>query len=234
MSISSLFKQWIAALTSIISPKKHNPKKHNLKKRSQTATPTATKQSTSQQKTATKAPSIQPLFREIRAQRKFTIAEAIGREGSGLMKGESAIPRPLRAIAQMNQFITQHTCDPSSCVITVLQTWAKEDIRVSRYLDNPLVALIQILESLLNEPATFQEFCRQVAIAQSQITGDRPQFQKHNHPPNPNAIYTHESVKQQLLELLCKAQENTVQESKDQENAIKKNTAQENSATKKL
>ena len=140
--------------------------------------------------------------REIRAQRKFSLAEAIGREGGDFMKGESAIPRPLRAIAAINRFIAAHLPDSNGALSTTLQSWAKEDIRVSRHLDTPLTALAQILESLLNEPTTFQEFFRQVAIAQSKLTGDRPYFQKVGQPPHPDAQYSHKTVKSQLKSLL--------------------------------
>ena len=146
----------------------------------------------------------QALVSEIRSQRKFTIAEAIGRAGGNFMKGESAIPRPLRATAEINQFITTHLPNPGGPVSATLQSWTKEDIRVSRHLDTPLVALSLIIESLLSEPSTFQEFFRQIAIAQSQLTGDRPHFQPPNYLPHPDAAHSHESVKQQLENLLQK------------------------------
>ena len=142
------------------------------------------------------------LEQEVRTGRKFSLAEAIGREGSDFMKGESAIPRPLKAIVTINRFITTHLLDANGALSTTLQSWAQEDIRVSRHLDDPLTALTQIVEGLINEPATFQEFFRQVAIAQSKLTGDRPYFQKVGHSPHPAAQYSHASVKSQLSTLL--------------------------------
>lgn len=142
------------------------------------------------------------LQREIRQNRKFSLAEAIGREGGSFMKGESAVPRPVRAANAIKQFLDSQLADPSSAFATALFNWATTDIRVSRQLDTPLVALTQILESLLNEPTTFYEFFRQTAIAHSAITGDRPHFQTPGKPPHPNADYTHRSVQTQLLELL--------------------------------
>ena len=146
------------------------------------------------------------LTREIRSQRKFTLAEAISRESGSFMKGESAIPRPLRAATEISQFITARASQ-NSPVSTTLQHWAKEDIRVARHLDSPLIALSQIIQSILEEPITFQEFFRQIAIAQSQISGDRPYFQQPGQPPHPNAAYCHQSVKQQLLDLQHKLQQ---------------------------
>lgn len=142
------------------------------------------------------------LQREIRAERKFSLAEAIGRESAGFMKGESAIPRPLRATNAIKQFITAHLTDPTSALSTTLQSWATEDIRVSRHLDRPLIALTQILDSTLAEPTTFCEFARQVAIAQANLTGERPHFQQPNSIPHPNAHYTHSTIEAELLALL--------------------------------
>ena len=141
------------------------------------------------------------LQNEIRMQRKFSLAEAIGREGGSFMKGESTVPRPLRAIAQINQFITAHLSEPTSALSTTLQSWVCNDIRVSRQLDTPLVALDQVIESLLLEPIDFYEFARQTAIAHSQVTGDRPCFQSPNQPPHPEADYTHASIRAELTDL---------------------------------
>lgn len=120
------------------------------------------------------------------------------------MKGDAAIPRPLRATTAINQFITAHLNPSASALSTTLFTWASTDIRVSQQLDTPLVALAQIVESLLNEPTTFYEFARQVAIAQSKLTGDRPHFQQPDQPSHPDADYTHESIKAELQALLTK------------------------------
>lgn len=147
------------------------------------------------------------LQQEIRAQRKFSMAEAIGREGGSFMKGESTIPRPLRATTEINQFITAHLSDPASALSTTLQAWACDDIRVSRQLDTPLRALEQIMASLLAEPTTFCEFARQVAIAQSKLTGDRPYFQLPNQPPHPEASYTHATISAELKNLLADLQQ---------------------------
>jgi hypothetical protein len=137
------------------------------------------------------------LEREIRAQRKFSLAEAIGREGGSFMKGESAIPRPLRATAAINQFIVAHLHDPASALSSTLQAWAKDDIRVARQLDRPLVALTQIIEGILANAITLCEFARQVAIAHSQLTGDRVVFAPE---------LTHEPIKAELLMLLGQLQ----------------------------
>ncbi|MEL6779396.1 MAG: hypothetical protein AAFO06_19300 [Cyanobacteria bacterium J06597_16] len=200
MAMLSWFQRYSKVVVALIRGRlqPQQPFKKNL--------PAATKPGLAEQKPAAKTLSpatANDLEREIRLGRKFSMAEALGREGGSFMKGESTIPRPLRAKHTINQFITQHLRDPSSALSTTLQTWTNNDIRVSKQLDTPLIALAQILESLLGEAVTFSEFSRQVAIAQSHITGDRPYFQAPGSEPHPNADYTHHTIQTELLELLA-------------------------------
>ncbi len=143
------------------------------------------------------SPLTDALQAEIRAQRKFSLAEAIGREGGSFMKGESLVPRPLRATTTLNQFIVAHLKDPTGALSTTLQAWAKDDIRLTRQLDTPLVALTQLTENLLDEPIIFAEFARQVAIAHSQLTGERAIFAQE---------ITHDPIRDELLSLLAQLQ----------------------------
>ncbi|MEO0647145.1 MAG: hypothetical protein AAFZ17_13465, partial [Cyanobacteria bacterium J06650_10] len=91
----------------------------------------------------------QQIQKEIRSEHQFSLAEAIGRESGSFMKGASAIPRPLRAKTEIKQFITTHTHKSTGALATSLYSWAETDIRVSRQLDTPLIALTQIIKSLL-------------------------------------------------------------------------------------
>ena len=141
------------------------------------------------------------LQKEIRAGRKFSLAEAISREGGDFIKGELVIPRPLKAANEIKQFIATHSLEPSGVLATELSAWSIADIRFSRQLETPLTALSQIVESLLHEPTTFYEFARRVAIAQSKVTGDRPYFQQPNQPPHPEADHTHSSISQYLSKM---------------------------------
>ncbi|MEM8505124.1 MAG: hypothetical protein AAF716_18455 [Cyanobacteria bacterium P01_D01_bin.1] len=145
--------------------------------------------------------TVREIEKEIRSGRKFSIAEAIGREGGSFMKGESVVPRPLRAANEIKQFIAAYSSEPTGVLASELYLWVTADIRVSAQLDTPLVAFAQIVETLLDEPTFFYEFARQVAIAHSRLTGDRPYFQQPNHPPHPEADYTHDAIRQYLSEI---------------------------------
>ncbi|MFK8184677.1 MAG: hypothetical protein AB8B99_15005 [Phormidesmis sp.] len=138
---------------------------------------------------------------EIRASRKFSLADAIGKEGGSFLRSGSTIPRPLQAANIITHFIQSHTSEPTGPFSTTLQLWSCQDIRLSRQLDKPLSALAEIIASLLDESTTFYEFARQIAIAHSNLTGDRPYFQAPNQPPHPDADYTHDAIRAELIRL---------------------------------
>ncbi|ELS04501.1 hypothetical protein Xen7305DRAFT_00042350 [Xenococcus sp. PCC 7305] len=140
--------------------------------------------------------------REILSGRKFSLAEAIGREGGSFLKGDSPVPKQLQAIAEINSFVKKNLSDPSGALVVVLSTWVKTDLRVVENLDSPLVALRQILSSLIDNQNLLYEFVRQVDFRWGQIYDERPYFQQPGQAAHPNDEYTHESVRLQLIELL--------------------------------
>ncbi len=140
--------------------------------------------------------------REILSGRRFTIAEAIGRQGGSFLKGESPVPKLVQAIAEINGFINQNLSDSSGALQAVLYVWVKTDSRVGQYLNSPLVALNEILSSLLDNQDLLYEFVRQVDHKWGQIYGERPYFQQPGQLPHPEDEYTHESVRLKLIELL--------------------------------
>ncbi len=134
--------------------------------------------------------------------RKFTLADAIAAAGNNFFKGESPVPILLRAVTEINGFIDKHISDSSGALKAVLQDWVKQDSRVSEQIDQPLIALEQILTSITTNSEILYEFVRQVDFKWGQIYGDRPYFQQPGQSPHPDDEYTHNSVKQQLLALL--------------------------------
>ena len=140
--------------------------------------------------------------REILSGRKFSLAEAIGREGGGFMKGESPVPKLAQAIAELQMFINQNLSDSSGALQAVLYVWVKTDSRVSQNLNSPLVALSEILATLIDNQNLLYEFVRQVDHKWGQIYDERPHFQQPGQTPHPQDEYTHESVRLQLTALL--------------------------------
>ncbi|MGP1373290.1 MAG: hypothetical protein ACTS3T_10705 [Almyronema sp.] len=146
------------------------------------------------------------LQQEILANRPFSLAEAIGREGGDFLKGECLVPRPLRAIARLNLFIDQHLCDQPGALHRVLQTWIKTDVHISQHLDTPLVALEKILASILDNPYVFNEFARQVNVQWGTLYDEIPRFQQPGQPPHPETAYPHQLIRQKLIDLQTRLQ----------------------------
>ena len=140
--------------------------------------------------------------REILSGRKFSLAEAIGREGGGFLKGDSPVPKLAQAIAELQMFINQNLSDSSGALQAVLYVWVKTDSRVIEHLHSPLIALNKILSTLIDNQNLLHEFVRQVDQKWGQIYDERPYFQQPGQSPHPEDEYTHESVRLQLIELL--------------------------------
>ncbi|NMG60740.1 hypothetical protein E1H12_20055 [Geitlerinema sp. P-1104] len=147
------------------------------------------------------------LRQDILLGRKLTLADAIAAEGNNFFKGESPIPILLRAVTEINGFIDKHLRDSSGALKAVLQDWVKQDSRVSEHIDQPLIALEQILTSITTNSEILYEFVRQVDFKWGQIYGDRPYFQKPGQSPHPEDEYTHTSVQTQLVNLLKQVKE---------------------------
>ena len=81
------------------------------------------------------------LQREIRARRKSTLAEAIGRlAGPGSMKGESPITRKQQAEAIVEAYLDCHLNDSAGALRAVLLRQVRESALLDEYLDQPLAA----------------------------------------------------------------------------------------------
>ena len=139
--------------------------------------------------------------------RPYSLAEAIGREGGTFLKGESTVPKLVQAITAVNTFVDRNLEDPSAALQAILHQWVEGDPRVSQYKETPLVALSEILQTTIDNPPLLYELVRQVDIKWGQMYGERPYFQQPGQPPHPDDEYTHESVRQNLLDLQAKLQQ---------------------------
>ncbi|MEB3268238.1 MAG: hypothetical protein VKJ09_06845 [Leptolyngbya sp.] len=142
------------------------------------------------------------LEQEIRAGRTYSMAEAIGRAGGDFLKGESTLPRLVRAQTLVNGFISQHLADVSGALHRVLHRWVQADTaRLSRHSDQPLHALVDLLDHILSHPPVLYDLVWQVDMCWGELSGEPPHFQQPGQPPHPDDEYTHESVRQRLVSL---------------------------------
>ncbi len=150
-------------------------------------------------------PSNDAIQREMRVQQKFSMAGAIGRAGSGLMKGESPVSKQEQSITLLTQWIDQHTPDSSGALKSILRRRVRNnEMLLARHLNQPCNALREIIDTILASDYTLQEFVRQVDVRWGELYQERPLFQPEGQAPSPADEYTYESVRQDLTLLLEK------------------------------
>jgi hypothetical protein len=143
------------------------------------------------------------LEREIRKERKFTLAEAIGRlAGPGAMKGESPVARMQQAGVEIETWLRSHLVDPGGALQVVLLRGVKESELLLNNLDQPLIVLGGYCQQVLRSDYLLEELVRRVDTEWGRVFGERPYFDKKGSPPDPDDPYTVASVRKTLSGLL--------------------------------
>lgn len=142
------------------------------------------------------------LQREIRAERKFTLAEAIGRLGGpGIMKGVSPVTRKQQAEAEIEEYLIHHLPDSGGALSGVLLRQVKESEMLLRGFDQPLVALAGYVRHLLASEYCLKELVREADCEWGRMLGEQPCFEIDGCPPAAGDPYTIESVHAVLIQL---------------------------------
>src|SRR5215471_20207094 len=90
------------------------------------------------------------LEREILKERKFTLAEAIGRmAGPGAMKGESPIPRMQQAEIEIEAWLRGHLADSGGTLQVVLHRNVKGSDLLLKNFERPLDVLAGYCQRVL-------------------------------------------------------------------------------------
>lgn len=143
------------------------------------------------------------LEREILKERKFTLAEAIGRlAGPGAMKGESPIPRMQQAEIEVESWLRTHLADAGGELEVVLHRQIKGSDLLLNNFDQPLVALAGHCQRVLDSDYLLEELVRECDIEWGRTMGERPYFERPGSLHHPEDPYTIESVRHALTRLL--------------------------------
>jgi hypothetical protein len=143
------------------------------------------------------------LEREIRKERKFTLAEAIGRlAGPGAMKGASPVPRMQQAEVEIESWLRSHLADSGGALQVVLHRQVKESELLLNNFDRPLAALAGYCQRVLDSDCLLEELVRDADVEWGSVMGERPYFEKAGTPPHPDDPYTVKSVRNALTGLL--------------------------------
>jgi len=143
------------------------------------------------------------LEREIRADRKFTLSEAIGRmAGGGMMKGVSPVTRKRQAELEIQGYLGSHLTDPGGVMSGVLLRRVTESDLLLGDFEHPLAVLTSYLRHVLGSEYLLKELVREADIEWGRVFGERPHFEKEGCPPDPDDPYTQESTRSTLSQFI--------------------------------
>jgi hypothetical protein len=155
------------------------------------------------------------LEREIRKERKFTLAEAIGRlAGPGAMKGESPITRLQQAEIEIGDWLRFHLTDAGGALQIVLHRHVKGSKLLLDNLGQPLVVLAEFCRRVLESDYLLKEIVRDADVEWGRAMGERPFFEKDDSPPDPDDPYTVESIRKALAGIVQQLAGGDVSESR--------------------
>ena len=142
------------------------------------------------------------LERQIRADRKFTLSEAIGRlAGPGAMKGVSPVDRKQQAVAEIQEYISRHLADAAGALSGVLLRNVQESELLLKGFDQPLAVLDGYVRLVLGSEYALKELVREADVEWGRVFGERPRFDQEGRPPAPDDPYTLESARTALTQL---------------------------------
>jgi len=143
------------------------------------------------------------LEREIRADRKFSLSEAIGRmAGGGMMRGASPVSPTRQAELVIDDYLRRHLADAGAELgMVVLRRVAGSDLLLTDP-HRPLVVLARYVRRVLGSEYLLHDVVRDADVEWGRMLGERPYFQKEGRPPHPDDPYTSESVRLALSRLV--------------------------------
>ena len=152
------------------------------------------------------SPEDAEIEREIRLDRKFSLAEAIGRiAGGGLLKGASPVALKRQAELEIERYLESHLVDAEGALEVVLLRRVREsEILFKMGYEQPLTALTLFCERILGSEGLLQDFVNEVDAQWGRIYLERPHFQKNGRPPDPEDSYTFSSVRIALSGLMAR------------------------------
>lgn len=139
--------------------------------------------------------------REIRANRKFSINEAIGQlAGGDFMKGGSPVSRKRQAELALEDYLQRHLIDSGGVLRRVLLRHLGGSL-IKRDYTEPLAALAEYIPSVLASEYLLEEFVREADVEWGRLQDERPYFEKAGSAPDPHDPYTIASVRLALSQL---------------------------------
>jgi len=142
------------------------------------------------------------LEREVRSKRKFSIAEAIGRQAGDLLKGASPVTLKRQAELEIEHYLERELDDPEGALQLVLLRRVKEsESLLEGGYEQPLEALARMTAALLESEARLRRFVTTIDAEWGRMYGERPYFEREGRPTDQRDPYSFDSVRMTLTRL---------------------------------
>ena len=139
----------------------------------------------------------------IRRDRKFTLAEAVGREAAGAMSGASPVALAEQVLLEVEQTLQSRLVDSAgSLTRTILARLKIDPPLLARHFDRPVGALEEFLGATLGSDSLLKSLVRDTDARWGRDYGERPHFETEGNPPHPDDPYTLAGVRDLLGDLL--------------------------------
>ena len=147
------------------------------------------------------ADSNEEIEREIRANRKFSLNEAIGQlAGGGFMKGGTPVSRKRQAELEIDEYLRRQLADPGGVLRSVLLRRLAEGLLNHDY-DQPRRVLAEYIRRVVTSAHLLEELVRETDAEWGRMHGERPHFDVPGQPPHRDDSYTIDSVRLALAQL---------------------------------
>jgi len=144
----------------------------------------------------------QDLETKIRQGRKFSLAEAVGREAGSSLKGASPITPLRQLVLQIAEILAGSLPDSEgSLTRTIVARLDDNPPLLSQHFGDPAGALVTFLNATLDNPGNLETLVRQADARWGRDYGDQPYFEKADQSPDPDDPYTIAGVRVLLSDL---------------------------------
>ena len=140
---------------------------------------------------------------EIKRGRKFSLADALGSEAAGALKGASPVAPMTQTLLEIENILETRLYDPEgSLQSTIMARLEHDQPLIARNFGNPAAALKEFLAPTLKSKSALASLVRDADARWGRDYGERPHFNSPDQPAHADDPYTPESVEAILQELL--------------------------------
>lgn len=139
---------------------------------------------------------------EIRRGRSFSLAEAVGRQAAGALKGASPVTPARQLLLEAETLLEAHLDDAEGSLLRTLLTRLESDPPLlARHFGDAPGAMAELIDTVLASPSLLAGLVRDTDARWGRDYGETPHFNLPGRHENPDDPYTPGSVEQALRSL---------------------------------